>query len=82
MADIKLRPLFTVKADVDGPLHLIGALPLGYTRRVVYVTGGRFEGERLKGKVLPGGGDSVIERPDGGLHLDVRLTLQTDESWT
>jgi len=76
--DIRLRPLFTIKADVDGPMHLIGALPQGFTRRVVNVTGGRFEGERLKGLVLPGGGDWVIERPDGGLHLDVRLTLQTD----
>lgn len=76
--DIQLRPLFAIKIDVDGPLHLIGALPQGFTRRVVNATGGRFEGERLHGIVLPGGGDSVIERPDGGLLLDVRLTLQTD----
>jgi hypothetical protein len=76
--NIQLRPLFEIKVDVDGPLHLIGALPQGFTRRVVNVTGGRFEGDRLKGLVLPGGGDSVMERPDGGLLLDVRLTLQTD----
>jgi len=76
--NIQLRPLFDIKIDVDGPLHMIGELPQGFTRRVVTATGGRFEGERLRGVVLPGGGDSVIERADGGLLLDVRLTLQTD----
>jgi hypothetical protein len=75
---IELRPLFTIKADVDAPPQLVGAVPHGYTRRVMCVSGGRFEGERLRGRVLPGGADVVLERPDGGLHLDVRLVLETD----
>lgn len=75
---ITLAPLFRMKAEVDGPMHLAGRTPLGYTRRIVMVTGGWFEGERLKGRILSGGGDYVAERPDGGLHLDVRLVLQTD----
>lgn len=78
MNDIQLRPLFQIKIDVDGPMHLIGALPQGFVRRVATVTGGHFEGDRLQGLVLGGGGDWVIERPDGGLNLDVRLTLKTD----
>lgn len=77
MTPIALRPLFTIKAEVDGA-HLVGAVPHGYTRRVMCVSGGRFEGERLRGRVLPGGADVVIERPDGGLHLDVRLVLETE----
>ncbi|MEO8299395.1 MAG: DUF3237 domain-containing protein [Burkholderiales bacterium] len=76
---ISLRPLFTIKAEVNMPAQLIGAIPMGYTRRVMCVTGGHFEGDRLKGKVLPGGADVVLERADGGLHLDVRLVLETDE---
>src|SRR3546814_5275242 len=42
------------------------------------VTGGSFEGERLRGKVLPSGADWLIIRPDNGLVLDVRLVLETE----
>ena len=77
MTPIELRPLFTIKAEVDAPPQLVGAVPHGYTRRVMCVSGGNFEGERLRGRVLPGGADVVLERPDGGLHLDVRLVLET-----
>ena len=38
----------------------------------------RFEGEELKGTVLPSpGGDWLLLRRDGILQLDVRLTLKT-----
>lgn len=43
------------------------------------ITGGTFEGPRLRGSVLPGGGDWTILRPDGVLELDLRVTLQTDD---
>jgi hypothetical protein len=78
MNSIELRPLFTIKAEVTAPPQLVGAVPQGYTRRVMCVSGGQFEGERLRGRVLPGGADVVLERPDGGLHLDVRLVLETN----
>jgi len=78
MTPIALKPLFAIKAEVTAPPQFIGALPHGYTRRVMCVSGGHFEGERLRGRVLPGGADVVLERPDGGLHLDVRLVLETD----
>lgn len=77
MTPVELRPLFTIKAEVNQPPQLVGAVPQGYTRRVMCVDGGWFEGERLSGRVLPGGADVVLERPDGGLHLDVRLVLET-----
>ena len=77
MIPIALKPLFTIKVEVDAPAQLVGAVPHGYTRRVMCVSGGHFEGERLRGRVLPGGADVVLERPDGGLHLDVRLVLET-----
>lgn len=78
MLHVNTRHLFTIKIDCDGPLHFVGQVPQGYGRRIVTVTGGAFEGPDLRGVVLPGGADSVIERPDGGLNLDVRLTLKTD----
>lgn len=79
MTPIELKPLFTIKAEVNTPAQLVGAVPHGFTRRVMCVDGGRFEGARLSGRVLPGGADVVLERPDGGLHLDVRLVLETNE---
>ena len=56
----------------------IGATPQG-NRRIVYVTGGTFEGPKLKGEILPGGGDWVLFRPDGVGQLDVRATARTDD---
>jgi hypothetical protein len=77
MADIRTQLLFQVTFTVAPPL-LLGATPLG-DRRNVIVTGGQFEGPKLRGKVLPGGSDWILLRPDGALQLDVRATLQTDD---
>lgn len=79
MTPIQLTPLFRIKAIVSAPPQFVGAVPHGFTRRVMVVSGGHFEGERLSGQVLPGGADVVLERPDGGLHLDVRLVLETTQ---
>jgi len=45
----------------------------------VPVTGGDFEGPRLRGKILSGGGDWLLLRADGVLELDLRITLETDD---
>jgi hypothetical protein len=79
MVEIKLRPLFDLRIETANGATHIGPVPAGYQRRVVFVTGGSFEGERLRGTVLPGGGDFLIMRPDGAMHLDVRLVLETDK---
>ena len=71
------RPLMTIRI-IAAPLQKIGAIPHG-ARSVVPVTGGDFEGPRLRGKVLPGGGDWLLLRADGVLELDLRITLETDE---
>jgi hypothetical protein len=60
------------------PTQNIGAGPRG-TRTTFPITGGSFEGERLRGKVLPGGDDWAVKRPDGITELDLRVTLQTDD---
>jgi hypothetical protein len=69
--------LVTVQVAVAAP-QKIGAVPHG-TRTTVPVTGGRFEGPRLRGTVLPGAGDWTLLRADGVLELDLRLTLATDD---
>src|SRR2546426_1307719 len=70
-------PLMTVKI-VAAPPQKLGTVPHGI-RSIVPVTGGDFEGPRLRGKVLPGGGDWLLLRPDGVLELDLRITLETDD---
>lgn len=82
MVDVTLKPLFRMQADTANGATHIGPHPLGYERRVVFVTGGRFEGAEMRGRILPGGGDFLMMRPDGGMHLDVRLVLETDQGET
>ena len=56
----------------------IGPTPQG-TLTIFPVTGGSFEGERLSGHVLAGGGDWVTAHEDGAFTLDLRVTLETDD---
>ena len=60
------------------PPQKLGAVPHG-TRVIAPITSGTFEGPRLRGRVLPGGGDWTLLRPDGVLELDLRITLETDD---
>jgi hypothetical protein len=71
---MRTRPLMTLRLSTASTQE-IGAVPHG--ARVTFpITGGSFEGDRLRGKVLPGGGDWVVKRADGVLELDLRITLE------
>jgi hypothetical protein len=72
-----VRPLMMLQVIVADPQR-IGAGPHG-TRITAPITEGHFEGPRLRGRVLPGGGDWLLLRADGVLELDLRLTLETDD---
>ena len=74
---ITSRPLMTVRI-VAAPPQRLGTVPHGI-RTIVPVTGGDFEGSRLRGKVLPGGADWLLLRGDGVLEFDLRITLETDD---
>jgi hypothetical protein len=74
---LRLQALF--KADIElAPALELGAGPLG-RRRIITITGGRFFGERLSGRVHPGGADWQVIRADGVADLDARYTLETDD---
>jgi hypothetical protein len=60
------------------PTQNLGQGPHG-ARTTFPITGGSFEGPRLRGVVLPGGADWGILRADGVLELDLRITLETDD---
>jgi len=75
---LESRALFTLRIDLH-PSQMVGATPLG-ERRIVPVSGGDFLGERIRGRVLPfAGADWLLQRADGALQQDVRLTLETDD---
>lgn len=79
MTDLKHSPLITLTLTVDfASMVSIGQTPAGL-RRIAPVSGGTFSGDRLNGTVLPGGNDWVLNRADGVMVIDVRLTLQTDD---
>lgn len=72
----KLEFAFEAIAEVAAPQDL-GMTPHG-RRRIVSVLGGRFEGPRIRGRILPGGADWQVVRDDGTAELDARYTLETD----
>jgi hypothetical protein len=76
--DVKTVYLFDMIVDLD-PRLAFGDGPIG--RRVLFHSaGGSFEGPKLKGEVLRGGGDWALFRADGVMLLDVRLTLRTHDN--
>jgi len=74
---MRTRPLMSLRFST-APTQDVGAGPHG-TRITFPIIGGSFEGDRLRGKVLPGGDDWVVKRLDGVLELDLRVTLETDD---
>jgi Protein of unknown function (DUF3237) len=77
MAELQYRRLLVFQIDVKAP-SVIGSTP-GHDRRIGEITGGRFEGERLRGKILSGGSDWQSLRNDGTTTLNVRVVMQTDD---
>ena len=74
---INFRPLMVLRLATSAT-HEIGSTPQG-TLTIFPVTGGSFEGERLRGRVLAGGGDWVTAHGNGTFTLDLRVTLETDD---
>ena len=56
----------------------IGATP-GGTRRYIPITGGTFEGPKIRGTILPGGADWQTSRPDGVTEVDALYSIRTDD---
>src|SRR5262247_4900027 len=77
MTVLRHQPLFVFQIEVKPP-SVIGATP-GFDRRIGEITGGRFEGERLRGKIVSGGSDWQSLRSDGAITINVRLVMQTDD---
>jgi hypothetical protein len=72
---ISQTPIFSIHAEVADIRHF-GQTPYG-ERRVVDILGGRVEGPRLQGRILPGA-DWQIVRADGVTDLKARYGIETD----
>ena len=72
---MNLQPLFRAEITLAAAQEL-GDAPHG-RRRIIPITGGRVAGERLSGRVLPGGADWQVVRADGVAELDARYTIET-----
>ena len=70
---LELRPVATIEIPVRPPVDL------GNGRRYVILNGGTFTGrDGLAGKVLEGGVDWQLIRPDGVIEIDAHYALMTD----
>ena len=73
----RLEPLCHVAVKIGAP-QLLGSVLTG-ERRIIPITGGRFEGAKMRGEILSGGADWQIVAPDGTAILEARYTLRTDD---
>lgn len=69
--------LFEARVTVGKPM-VVGQSSHGL-RRIVPITGGRIEGARLRGEVVPGGADFQFVRPDGVLSIEAKYTLRAED---
>jgi hypothetical protein len=73
----ELELAFEAHVLVD-PRIDVGQTPHGL-RRIIPITGGTFEGPRLRGRVLPGGADWQVHRSDGVAEIYARYMLEADD---
>jgi len=70
---------FVYEARVDiGERRALGGTAVG-ERFIIDILGGDFEGPLLRGRVLPGGADRQLVRPDGVKQLHALYEMQTDD---
>lgn len=65
---------FAARIEIGTPQEM-GQVALG-RRRVIPILGGQFEGPRIAGRVVPGGADWQLIRPDGVAVVEALYTLE------
>ena len=74
-----LQSEFVVRLSVDVAAPVtVGETGLG-VRRQIAITGGELRGPTLRGKILPGGADFQIIRPNGLIDLVARYVVELDD---
>lgn len=70
---------FQSRVLVNPELPVLGNVGGMGVRKMLQIFGGDFEGPKLRGKILPGGGDWPLLRPDGVGLVNARYTFETDD---
>jgi hypothetical protein len=73
---LPVEHLFDMHVDLE-PAQAI-ATPVG-ARMTFIAKGGAIEGPKLRGEILPGGGDWLLVGNDGVGRIDVRATIRTHD---
>jgi hypothetical protein len=73
---IATEPFLRIHADLADALE-IGRTPAG-ERRMIAILGGRVEGPRLNGRILPGGADWQTVAADGVADIRARYAIEAD----
>jgi Protein of unknown function (DUF3237) len=77
VSELPVEHLFDMHVDLE-PAQPI-ATPVG-TRMTFIAKGGVIEGPKLRGEILPGGGDWLLVGSDGVGRVDVRATIRTHDA--
>ena len=74
-----LEFLYRLVVDVAPPIE-VGSVEGGFLK-IISITGGRFEGPKIKGEVLPEGADwnTTSHKNHTTKHIDTRYILKTDD---
>jgi hypothetical protein len=73
----RLELLAHASVKIAAPL-LLGQALTG-ERRIIPIAGGRVEGAKLRGEIIPGGADWQIVAGDGTVLLEARYTIRTGD---
>src|SRR6516225_9577755 len=74
---LQTRYVFTIAAFVGSPTSA-GDIGTG-VRRIIPVTGGEVKGRDVNGRVLAGGADFQIIRPNELIELEAKYAFETDD---
>lgn len=72
-----LEYVFSIRADIAPP-RSAGVGPLG-ERLHIPILGGIVQGPRLKGRILPGGSDWPLIRPDGSSAISAHYSIEAED---
>ena len=73
----KAEYVFAITGSIAEPMTM-GDTALG-TKRAIPITGGSVQGDKIRGRVIPGGADWQLIRRDGVTELEASYALQLDD---
>jgi hypothetical protein len=79
--EMEYEEIFSITITVDKPI-VVGQDDIVGRRQLIPILSGEVSGKNFKGKVLPGGIDSQIIRPDGKCELSARYAIELEDGAT